>query len=185
MMQSLLADRFKLALHFETREAPVLALVLDKPGKTGPRLRSHADGLPCDSKWSPPADSSSPSLAPGGFMPICGPVNALDGPNNDVLLGARDVTIQHFADYLGILPRVFDISRPVVDETGLSGTFDFSLNWIPVRNGASGPEMEAKLDAGGQTFEDAIKEQLGLKLRATRAAIQILVIDHVERPSGN
>jgi bla regulator protein blaR1 len=185
MMQSLLADRFKLALHFETRDEPVIALVLDKPGKTGPRLRPHAEGLPCDAKWTAPPDRSSPSVAPGGFMPTCGPVQAIDGPNSDVVLGARDVTIQHFADYLGILPPIFDVSRPVVDETGLSGTFDFSLNWIPVRNVASAPGTEAQPAAGGPTFEDALRQQLGLKLKPTKAAIQVLVIDHVERPSGN
>ena len=185
MMQSLLADRFKLALHFETQEAPVLALLLDKPGKTGPRLRPHAEGLPCDAKWTAPPDRSSPSVAPGGFMPTCGPVQAMDGPNHTVLLGARDVTIQHFADYVGSFPPVSGYGRPAVDQTGLSGTFDFSLNWMPVRNGPSAPGTETQLDAGGSTFEEALKEQLGLKLKPAKAAIQVLVIDHVEQPSPN
>jgi uncharacterized protein (TIGR03435 family) len=185
MMQSLLADRFKLALHFETREAPVLALVLDKPGKTGPRLRPHADGLPCDAKWTPPPDLTSPSVAPGGFLPVCGRVQAIDAPNHTAILGARNVTIQHLADYLGNLPPVSDFGRPVVDETGLSGTFDFSLNVTPVRNSTSAPGTESQLDAGGPTFEEALKEQLGLKLRPTKAPIQVLVIDHVEQPSPN
>src|ERR1017187_4026478 len=93
--------------------------------------------------------------------------------------------IQHLADYLGNLPPVSDFGRPVVDETGLSGTFDFSLNVTPVRNSTSAPGTESQLDAGGPTFEEALKEQLGLKLRPTKAPIQVLVIDHVEQPSPN
>jgi bla regulator protein BlaR1 len=185
MMQSLLADRFKVALHFEKRDESVLALLLDKPGKTGPRLRPHAEGLPCDAKWTSPPDPSSPSVAPGGFMPICGPVRAIDGPNNAAILGARDVTIQHLAYYLGTIPPVSEFGRPVVDETGLSGTFDFSMSVTLVPRGASAPGTEAQPDTGGSTFEEAMKEQLGLKLKPTRAAIQVLVIDHVERPSPN
>jgi bla regulator protein BlaR1 len=187
MMQSLLADRFKLALHFETREAAVLVVLLDKPGKTGPRLRPHADGLACEAKWTAPVDRSSPSVAPGGFIPVCGPVNAIDGPNHTAILGARDVTIQHLADYLGTLPPLSDFNRPIVDETGLNGTFDFSFSMTvtPARNGSSSPEADSQLDPGGATFEEALKEQLGLKLKSTKAAIQALVVDHIERPSGN
>jgi bla regulator protein blaR1 len=185
MMQSLLADRFKLSLHFETRETPVLALLLDKPGKTGPRLRPHAEGLSCDAKWTAPPDRSSPSVAPGGFVPDCGSVRAIDGPNHAAILGARDVMIQHLANYLGTIPPVSEFGRPVVDETGLSGTFDFSMSVTVMPRGASVPETEGQLDAGGSTFEEALKEQLGLKLKPTRAAIQVLFIDHVEQPSRN
>jgi uncharacterized protein (TIGR03435 family) len=185
MMQSLLTDRFKLNLHFETRDEPVLALVLDKPEKTGPRLRPHAEGLPCDATWTAPPDRSSPSVAPGGFMPICGPVQAIDGPNHAAILGARDISIPHLAFYLGTIPPVSEFGRPVVDETGLSGTFDFSLSVTPPRRRTSASEPDAQPDAGETTFDEALKEQLGLKLKPTRAAIQVLVIDHVERPSAN
>jgi uncharacterized protein (TIGR03435 family) len=185
MMQSLLADRFKLTLHFETRDEPVIALVLDKPGKTGPRLRPHAEGLPCEAMWTAPPDRSSPSLAPGGFMPICGPVRAIDGPNNVAILGARDISIAHLAYYLGTIPPVSDFGRPVVDETGLSGTFDFSLSVTPVRRRASASETDTQSDTGETTFDEALKEQLGLKLKPTRTAIQVLIVDHVGRPSGN
>jgi bla regulator protein blaR1 len=185
MMQSLLADRFKLTLHFETRDEPVIALVLDKPGKTGPRLRPHAEGLPCEATWTAPPDRSSPSVAPGGFMPTCGPVRAIDGPNNVAILGSRDISITQLAYYLGTIPPVSEFGRPVVDETGLSGTFDFSMSVTIMPRGAPAPETGAQLDAGGSTFEEALKEQLGLKLKPTRSAIQVLVIDHVERPSGN
>jgi bla regulator protein BlaR1 len=180
-----LADRFKLALHFQAQESPVLAVVLDKPGKTGPRLRPHTEGLPCDASWTAPLDPASPAVAPGGFIATCGPFHAIDGPNHTAILGARDVTIQHIADYIANLPPISDFGRPLVDETGLSGTFDFSLSVTPVRRRASASETDAQSDAGGPTFEEAMKEQLGLKLKPTKTVIQILVIDHVERPSGN
>ncbi len=182
MTQSLLADRFKLALHFETKETPVLALVLNRLGKTGPRLRPHSEGLPCDAKWTPPPDRTSPSVAPGGFLPFCH-VNALIlAPNHSFLVGARDVTMQYIAEFI---PMWQDLGRPVVDRTGLTGTYDFSLDSVPERNEPSTSSMGAELDNGAPTFSVALKEQLGLRLHPARARVQVLVIDHVEQPSPN
>jgi uncharacterized protein (TIGR03435 family) len=182
MMQSLLADRFKLALHFETREMPALALVLDKPGRIGPRLRPHTEGLPCDAKWTPPPDPSSPSVVPGGFMPFCGANALMFTPHHSFLVGGRGVTLQYIANYI---PQWQGFGRPVVDRTGLSGTYDFSLDSMPERNDPSTPGTDAQLDTGAPTFLAALKEQLGLKLQPTRARIQVPVINHVEQPSPN
>ena len=182
MMQSLLANRFRLTLHFETQEMPALALVLDKPGKTGPRLRPHADGLPCNAKWTPPPDPTSPSVAPGGFLSSCGANALMFTPRHSILLGARGVTIQYIANYM---PQWQDFGRPVVDRTGLAGTYDFSLDSTPDRNDASTPSADASLDTGVPTFSEALKEELGLKLKPTRARVQTVVIDHVELPSPN
>jgi bla regulator protein blaR1 len=184
MMQSLLASRFKLAVHFETQEQPALGLVLDRPGKLGPRLRPHALGLACDAKWSAPPDRTSPSVPPGEFLPVCGAVQAMNVPDHTILFGARNVTMQSMAGKLGIIPPVADFGRPVVDQTGLAGTYDFSLNWLPDRGGNPSGATEP-LDAQGPSFEGALKSQLGLKLKPTKAPIQILVIDHVEQPSPN
>ena len=182
MVQSLLADRFKLATHFESREVPVLALVPVKPGKTGPRLQPHFEGLACDAKWVAPPDRSSPSLPPGGFMPVCGAFGAIAGPDHSVLLGARDTSLQLFANYL---PTIQDLGRPVVDWTGLSGRFDFSLTWTPEPKNPSPLGAETPPDPGGTTLFEAVKEQLGLKLEPAKAPVQFLVIDHVEQPSPN
>jgi bla regulator protein blaR1 len=184
MMQSLLADRFKLAVHFQTQVQPALALVLVKEGKTGPRLRPHAEELPCDAKWIAPADRTAPSVPPGGFMPACGAFAAISGPNHTFIFGARNVTLHLIAANLGTLPAVTEFGRPVVDQTGLAGTYDFSLNWLPDRSGsASG--AAAPLDIQGPTFDEALRDQLGLKLKPTRASVQTLVIDHVEPLSPN
>ena len=182
MMQSLLAGRFKLAVHFEMRTEPVLALVIAKPGKTGSRIQPHSQGLPCDAKWTAPPDLSSPSVAPGGFLPECGNTQAIGGPNHTVILGARNVTLEHIADYLGSLGI---LGGPVADQTGLGGMYDFSLQWtleriVPPAAGAA-PEV----DAAGPTLLESLKDQLGLKLKSIKTPIQTLVIDHVEQPSPN
>jgi len=184
MMQSLLADRFKLAVHFETQERPVLALVPDRPGKLGSRLRPHVLGLACDAKWSAPPDRTSLSVPPGEFVPICGAFQAMDVADNTILFGARNVTMPSIAGNLSIIPPVAEFGRSVVDQTGLADTYDFSLNWLPDRSGnPSG--TTAPMDAQGPSFEVALKDQLGLKLKPTNASIQVLVIDHVEQPSPN
>lgn len=182
MMQSLLADRFKLAVHFETREMPAFALIPINLGKTGPRLRPHAEGLPCDAKWTDPPDRSAPSVAPGGFMPTCGEVSMVTGPNQTFLLGARDYPIDLLAQYL---PTILQVNRPIVDQTGLRGTFDFTLQFTPEMNGSAAAAGEAQLNAQGPTPLEALKEQLGLMIKPDKAPMRILFIDHVEEPSPN
>jgi bla regulator protein blaR1 len=182
MMQSLLADRFKLAVHFETQELPAFALVPIKPGKTGPRLRPHAEGLACDAKWIAPADRTSSSVPPGGFMPTCGTVAILSAPNHTFIFGARDLTMDHLALYL---PTLIPFGRPIVNQTGLVGTFDLSLHFTPEQGIASTSPTDAQSDSQGTTAFEALKEQLGLTLKPIKAPLQILVIDHVEQPSPN
>ncbi|HEX4029825.1 MAG TPA: M56 family metallopeptidase [Terracidiphilus sp.] len=182
MMQSLLADRFKLAVHFETRTVPVLALVLARRGKLGATLKPHTEGLPCDAKWTAPPDRSSPTVPPGGFMPTCGALGVIPGRNHTFLIGARDITMQHISDYM---PSWQDFGRPVVDRTGLSGTYDFSLESVPERLTPMNSGADAQLDTEGPPFFEALKEQLGLVLKPENASIRVLVIDHVEQPSPN
>jgi bla regulator protein blaR1 len=182
MMQSLLAARFKLLLHFEIHEMPVLALVLDKPGKLGPTLRSHSQGPPCEATLTVSEGRNSPNIAPGAFISNCGRVQVFNGPNHTVLLGGRDISIDHLAGYLSDFE---DLGRPVVDQTGLNGAFDFSLRWLPDQSADSPGGNDGQQDAQSPPLAEALKEQLGLKLKATKAPIQILVIDHVEPPTPN
>ena len=182
MMQSLLADRFKLAVHFETQESPVLALVLAKPDALGPRIRPHTQGLACDAKWTAPPDPSAPTVPPGEWLPTCGGVAGRNAPDHTVLFGARDIPMDHIALYL---PTLYKLGRPVVDQTGLTGTFDFSLQWAPDKSGPLSFLSASTDDLEGTPFLDALKEQLGLKLKPAKAAIPVLVIDHIEQPSPN
>jgi uncharacterized protein (TIGR03435 family) len=182
MMQSLLADRFKLAVHFETRVVPVLALTLGKAGKTGPRLRPHAEGPSCNVLGSvPPRNGSSASVLP--VFPVTCDVQAMFiMPDHQFLYGSRDTTMQLLATSLS---PIGNLGLPVVDQTGLTGRFDYTLLFTPDSNVPPGSDGNTPLDTGGTTFLEALKEQLGLKLTRTKAPVSVLVVDHIELPSEN
>lgn len=151
MMQALLADRFRLKAHFETREMPVYELV---PAKGGTKLKD--------------ADPTK-----HGFR-----------MNSNGLRGS--VTIHDLTDFLECSPDVG--GREVIDKTGLAGVYDVSLTWTPLQTGAAsgGGGGPAPLsDAEGASLFTAIEEQLGLKLVSIKAPAQVLVIDHIEKPSAN
>jgi uncharacterized protein (TIGR03435 family) len=79
------------------------------------------------------------------------------------------------------------LRRPVVNRTGLTGTFDFKLQWPPAVDLSPTPNAEAPdaAEASGPSIFTALEEQLGPRLESTRAEVDVLVIDHVERPSEN
>jgi uncharacterized protein (TIGR03435 family) len=168
MMQSLLADRFKLLVHTETKELPVFDLLLIKAGKTGPGLRPHSDDPPC----------ANPSVK---ALP-CGVLTAIPSlTRGNLVVGARNVTVEQIAEMLPSMPRAVD--RPVVDETGLRGTFDFRMDFTPDRRGpAADPQPE---QTETTTFLEALQDQLGLKLKSNKRAMKVLIVDHVEQPSEN
>ena len=177
MVQSLLAERFQLAPHFETREVPVLVLTQVQAGKLGPKLVPHADGPPCD----------KPGIAPDrgytGFPPSCGSLAVLRRSAGALMLaGYRDASMDTLANALSVL----DLGRPVIDRTGLGGRFDFTMEWAP-ESAAPPPSNPpaAPPEPLGQTPLQALRDQLGLKVEPERGPLQILVIDKVERPTEN
>jgi bla regulator protein BlaR1 len=181
MMQSLLAERFHLAAHFEMQTLSVLALVVAKPGRLGPDLRSHEKGPPCN--WpagNRPEDKNV-------FPAVCDAYVAIIQPNGMMRVGSRNTTMELMASAIQ-----GEAGRPVVDHTGLLGRFDFKLEWMHETNGAApagGPTPAAPSPVDSQppgpTFFQALNDELGLKLEATKAPVPVLVIDHVERPSEN
>lgn len=182
MMQSLLADRFKLAVHFETKKGPVLALVLDKSGKTGPKLYPHARGLPCD-VLKPPQPPGSPANSSDVFPAVCDDFQAMPQPNHSIMIGSRNVTMAQIAAFLG---EVGHLAHTVVDQTGLGGRFDFTLKYTRESNTpVPAQEVPQGTTFQGTTFQQALQEQLGLKLKSTKVSMDTLVIDHAERPSEN
>jgi uncharacterized protein (TIGR03435 family) len=179
MMQSLLADRFKLAVHFETREVPVFALSLVKPGQFGPRLRPHAEGPPCPDSFTEP-DWHAPLNANDVFPPNCETAPMWGKPNGMTLAKSRNITMAMLA---GALPSLGSLKRPVVDQTGVSGRFDFTIEWL-FESAVVAPNR-VEPDLPGPAFLDAVREQLGLKLESTKGPVQFIVIDSVEKPTEN
>jgi uncharacterized protein (TIGR03435 family) len=179
MLQSLLGDRFKLAVHFDTKQGPIFNLVLDKPGKLGPQLQLHPADASCTTAAS--ADRGPRATVAGGFPEQCGTVVPLPSTTQGRLRGgARDVPLSMIATFLNI-PQITGIDRPVVDKTGISGNVDFVIEFSP--------ELPAgvpfQTDPNGPTFLEAIKEQLGLKLEPATGAIDSITIDRIEQPSEN
>jgi uncharacterized protein (TIGR03435 family) len=181
MMQSLLADRFKLAVHFESRQVPVFALVPEEPGKTGPKLRPHADGPPCavpNASSDPPSSSNATDVYP----PFCDGYWVNPEPGHKILAGSRDTTMKLIAAFL---PSVGHLGRPVVDQTGMTGRFDFSfeLTENPGNPPPSGDGFQP--DVPIPALLQALKDQLGLKLKPIITPLDVLMIDHIERPTDN
>jgi uncharacterized protein (TIGR03435 family) len=155
MMKKLMADRFGLTFHIEKRELAVFALTV---GKDGPKnMTADADGGPLPSLFF--------QGTPGGIM-----------------LPVRNATM---ADFTGLFQEVV-LDKPVVDQTGLKGRFDFTIKWAPAEGefGGHGPPPGEVPDAPPGLFT-AIQEQIGLKLDTTRTMVEVMVIDHVEKPSAN
>jgi uncharacterized protein (TIGR03435 family) len=179
MVRSLLEDRFQLKAHNEARRKRAFGLVLASAGRMGPQLRPHTSDDDCAGSS---VGLTQPSSKPGLQLPpiACGAIGvvAASAPDRARLVG-RKVTIDRIA---GLLKNpVTGVDRPVVDRTGLSGTFDFSLEWYPDRstNGPRDPITTA-LD-----FLRALRSQLGLKLVATTAQVDTLLIDRIQHPDEN
>ncbi len=181
MMQSLLADRFNLVVHWETRQLPVFALVLAKPGKTGPQLQAHPTDGPCISIIKAPAQAPGSASASGSTVAgVCDDyiVQLVSG---QVHVRIVNETMERIAGRLTGSTNYVD--RPVVDQTGLKGRYDFSIAFTPDTNDRVPGNFQA--DTTGPTFLEALLEQTDLKLVPQSGPVEVLVIDSVQRPSEN
>jgi uncharacterized protein (TIGR03435 family) len=166
MVRPLLADRFKLVMHHEQRELPVYALVLAKTnGEFGPNFRRN-DEHECD-KPTPPIAPVEGAPEPVYPMP-CG----ADG-FNPRHLGARAMTL----NYMLIGLARTSIDRAVVDHTGLTGKFDWEVQWVP-----DDLRVDGTTRLEGPSIFEAFRQQLGIRLEPTRDRVDVLVIDRAERP---
>jgi uncharacterized protein (TIGR03435 family) len=183
MMQSLLAERFKLVVHSEMRDLPVLALVLAKSGKFGPQLRPHSpEDSTCSSVVEPTNQDSKSKLALE-LPTVCGGLVSVGVPSapSHVRVGGRGVPLSLVAAHLGEMGHY---DRPIIDQTGLSGTFDFVLEWGP----DSVPDSPNSTihDDGQSILQEALEDQLGLKLERKKTPLTVLLIDHLdEQPTVN
>jgi uncharacterized protein (TIGR03435 family) len=184
MLQTLLADRFKLAVHREIKEVPMYALVIARrDGRLGPRLRPTAGDC---AAWIAGGRRGAPPGWQAGQPPAASDLPCNRQMVNGLAIRGSAMTSSRLADML--TPRV---ERPVQDRTGLAGNFDLDLQWRP-EQGAPGlpeappnPAVGALADNLPTSIFTALQEQLGLKLESTRGPVDVLVIDHVEQPSPN
>jgi uncharacterized protein (TIGR03435 family) len=186
MMRSLLAERFHLQIHSEDEVQSVYALTPIKPGALGPKLQAHPEGEGC--AHTPQADDPAkprPAIYAGeAVYPVyCGGVMGDDGKiPGTIALAGRDVSLGLIANTIGG-PAGFD--RAVIDRTGLTGTYDFLLEFAPERSPQAGNPATPPLDVAGPGVAQALKEQLGLKLVPEKAPVQVWVVDHIERATQN
>lgn len=175
MVQKLLADRFGLAAHREERQLPGYSLVVARSdGRLGPQLqRSETD---CD-QWlaekRPQTDAGGASVVtPSGKRPAC----MMLATRRWLAGGTR--TMQQIAVTLQSV-----LGMPVVDRTGLTGSYDIDLHWSP-SNSAAPPTADSSPRDSPSIFT-AVQEQLGLKLVSKPERFETLVVDQVTRPTAN
>jgi uncharacterized protein (TIGR03435 family) len=178
MLQALLEERFQLKAHVEGRESPVYALTV---AKSGPKLTPAKEGncVEIDFKNLPKPDPSKP-------MPrFCG------GPSMTMKDGkmVADIPGTTLEELCGRMLMTY-AGRPVVDKTGLKGRFDMRLEFS--RDTSMGPKpllngvpTDLPSADGGPSIFTALQEQLGLKLVADKAPIDVIVVDSAQRPSEN
>jgi len=170
-LRSLLADRFKLVVHRETREVPMYALVMARADrKPGPKL------TPSTTDCTPETMNTRIASAQAG-KPVLG------------MCGSRFNSGRiRFGGYpLSDFVKVFSYDgRSVVDRTGLTGPWDLELSFTPDGAQAPSPGQDAPvIDPNAPSLPAALQEQLGLKLESITGPLEVLVVDHVERPSEN
>jgi uncharacterized protein (TIGR03435 family) len=155
MVQKLLASRFQLKFHRDKKELSAYVLTVGKGGEKMKKSESDPNGL-------------------GGMF--------------FTALGKLNVNNSSMDDFCHLMQAAV-LDRPVVDQTGLTGKWDFVLKWTPDESqfGGMGIKVPPPTDAAAAPppLFTAIQEQIGLKLEAGKAQVAVLVLDHVEKPSGN
>jgi len=196
MPQNLLAERFKVTLHHETRDFPLYELQV---AKNGPKLKESVES-------AEPKDAASQNDAPPGPMKLAPPTLDKDGfpqllpgrpglamiiVNGRIRLTAVDEPVSELANMLN-----GQLGRRVVDKTGLAGKYDFNLDFSPIgglmgtalppgaQPGAAAAGADARIDVPPDLVV-AVQEKLGLKLEPQKGPVDNLVIDHIEKPDAN
>ncbi len=157
MFKNLLADRFKLQFHMDKKVLPAYALIVDR---SGPKVKENPSAETFDV-----------------------PIRAV-GRQGRLDIAATHSSMSYFVWFLSQF-----LEQPVVDLTGLSKFYDFTLEWTPPEPppglGAAGGGDAGLPLANGPDLFTAVREQLGLKLESRKLPVDVMVIDHIERPSEN
>jgi uncharacterized protein (TIGR03435 family) len=213
MLQNLLAERFKLALHHETKELPMYALVV---GKGGPKLKEAVEEDATTPQGAPPPPPPPPGRDEAAPVRLKTDADGMPKPPSG--MGRNGVFMMTMYGSGGLRTRMVckgqpvsamlatlsnQLGRPVVDSTGLKAKYDITLDYAPdglngttimmpppppQHDGAAGggSPMASAADAGGPTIFTALQEQLGLKLEQRKGPVDLLVIDRMEKvPTEN
>ena len=170
MLQELLADRFGLKVHTETRSLPLFDLVVNKGGA---KLQSIQNPVPAltDAGASGATSPSSPAAKPSENVTTRIGRNQASVTATDATLAALTTMLSHQPELNG---------RIVFDKTGLAGRYNYSLQWSPQRLDAL-----ASADTPEPSLFTALKDQLGLKLESSKGAVEIIIVDAVSAPTPN
>jgi uncharacterized protein (TIGR03435 family) len=178
MQQSLLAERFHLKVHFEVREMPVYVLA---PAKGGLKIKAveappaRDPGTPLQPP-PPPAPGQKPPM-PAGMMFV------MMKSNGERTMRAHATQMPNLLNLIGQQGGVGD--RPIIDQTGFTGYFDFDLTFAPLTAAASSPDSNGALSSDAPSLTTALEETLGLKLVSTKGPVEVIVIDSIDHPSEN
>jgi uncharacterized protein (TIGR03435 family) len=167
MLQAMLAERFKVVVHHESKEVPVYNLVV---AKGGPKF-----------KQAETVDAAELDQKPGGGGMMIGTgVRAMPGPRGTQYYGISMAILTQT-----LLPNM--AGRPVVDKTGLTGRYDLTLPDVMRPSPGESQPLNAPPPPPGadESIFTVLPEALGLRLESAKGQVDTLVIDHVERPSGN
>jgi uncharacterized protein (TIGR03435 family) len=165
MLREALEERLKLKAHLEQRPVLVYDLVV---AKNGPKMQLAKEG----------------DTYPNGFKAAPGQTILFEPPSH---LVAQAATAGELATRMSDLGD-YSIGRQVFDKTGLTGRYDFSLQWTPEMKGAADSDSEGAsggAESAGPSLFTAVQQQLGLKLDSAKEPVECLIIDHAERPSEN
>ena len=164
MLRALLAERFKLAVHNETRERPVYALVLARPDRRfGPQLQKSSIDCPT----AKGRDGCGSSVGPG-------------------FIRSSGRTMAQFAQSLSQLTNTgSSLNRLILDRTGLDGPYDLTLRFTPENIPPVSVPGFPPVDPNGPSIFTALQEQLGLKLESSKGMVDVLIVDTATRPTTN
>ena len=191
MLQSLLEERFQLKVHHETKEMPVYALA---PAKSGLKLQPPKEGSCVPPPPDAPADWAGGRMQPpgsGARPPApCGKIRIALEPAGALMHGGK-VAMPELVRMLSMV-----LGRTVVDRTGFSGLFDMQLEFLPdpatpalpppPPESSTGPAPAPPPDwMSSPSISAALQKQLGLQLESAKGPVDVLVVDHVERPTAN
>jgi uncharacterized protein (TIGR03435 family) len=191
MLQALLADRFQLKVHIETKTLPLFDLVV---AKGGAKLQPSPPDppAPADSASANPASAnrSDQHAAPAPADPPAAQRHqgiSVHSDSHKAEMTATEASLDGLINTLANRPEID--GRLVVDKTGLTGKFDWTMHWQPQNMSATVAEGGSKLpvdpEADGPSLFTALKEQLGLELKSEKGPVEIVVVDSADPPSPN